>query len=180
MDRFHALGYSATGVQEIVDTAGIPKGSFYNYFKAKELLACEVFQLYMRGVRLDTLDDGLVAPETRLRRHFEGLAANFARIGYAKGCLVGNLVAEATPAAPILRQAIASTLAGWTTRLAAVIREGQLDGSFDTAQPPERLARVLLDGWQGAVVRMKYTGDGSPLDDFLAIVLPLVSGRPRP
>jgi len=32
-ERFHALGYSACGVQEIVDAAGVPKGSFYNYFK---------------------------------------------------------------------------------------------------------------------------------------------------
>ncbi len=41
-DRFHALGFNACGVQEIVDAAGVPKGSFYNYFKAKELLALEV------------------------------------------------------------------------------------------------------------------------------------------
>jgi len=26
-ERFHALGYSACGVQEIVDAAGVPKGS---------------------------------------------------------------------------------------------------------------------------------------------------------
>ncbi len=39
IDRFHALGFSACGVQEIVDKAGVPKGSFYNYFKTKELLA---------------------------------------------------------------------------------------------------------------------------------------------
>jgi len=35
-ERFHALGYNACGVQEIVDAAGVPKGSFYNYFKAKD------------------------------------------------------------------------------------------------------------------------------------------------
>ena len=29
-------GYHGTGIQEVVDTAGIPKGSFYNYFKSKE------------------------------------------------------------------------------------------------------------------------------------------------
>ena len=26
-ERFHALGYNACGVQEIVDAAGVPKGS---------------------------------------------------------------------------------------------------------------------------------------------------------
>ena len=29
-------GYHGTGIQEVVDMAGIPKGSFYNYFKSKE------------------------------------------------------------------------------------------------------------------------------------------------
>ena len=38
LDRFHALGFSACGVQEIVDRAGIPKGSFYNHFESKEQL----------------------------------------------------------------------------------------------------------------------------------------------
>ena len=41
-ERFHALGYNACAVQDIVDAAGVPKGSFDNYFKAKELLAREV------------------------------------------------------------------------------------------------------------------------------------------
>ena len=53
LDRFHVLGYTAAGVQEIVDAAGVPKGSFYNYFKAKELLAREVFELYMRGAHVE-------------------------------------------------------------------------------------------------------------------------------
>lgn len=176
MDRFHALGYTATGVKEIVDTAGVPKGSFYNYFKAKELLAREVFELYMQSARLEALDDRSVPPKTRLRQHFDSMAANFARMGYEKGCLVGNLVAEVSPATPLLREAIATTLTGWTARIAATIREGQQNGSFDAAQDPDRLARFLLDGWQGAIVRMKYTGDGSPLDDFLAIAFPLLTG----
>jgi hypothetical protein len=44
LDRFHTLGFNGCGVQDIVDKAGIPKGSFYNYFKAKELLAVEVLK----------------------------------------------------------------------------------------------------------------------------------------
>jgi AcrR family transcriptional regulator len=34
-----ARGYAPTCVQEIVDTAGLPNGAFYNHLKAKELLA---------------------------------------------------------------------------------------------------------------------------------------------
>ncbi|MBX9396731.1 TetR/AcrR family transcriptional regulator [Streptomyces sp. TRM72054] len=31
-------GYAATGVKDITDAAGAPKGSFYNHFKSKEAL----------------------------------------------------------------------------------------------------------------------------------------------
>ena len=33
---FMEQGYHGTGIQEVVDKVGIPKGSFYNYFKSKE------------------------------------------------------------------------------------------------------------------------------------------------
>src|ERR1700721_818806 len=49
LDRFHTLGFNGCGVQEIVDKAGVPKGACYNYFKAKELLALEVLQIYTQG-----------------------------------------------------------------------------------------------------------------------------------
>ena len=32
----HHKGFNHTGIQEILTAAGVPKGSFYNYFKSKE------------------------------------------------------------------------------------------------------------------------------------------------
>ena len=34
-------GYNGTGVKDIVEAAGIPKGSFYNYFESKEDFALQ-------------------------------------------------------------------------------------------------------------------------------------------
>ena len=33
---FGENGFNGTGIKEIVDEVGVPKGSFYNYFKSKE------------------------------------------------------------------------------------------------------------------------------------------------
>src|ERR1700733_9076984 len=90
LDGFHALGFSACGVQEIVDRAGIPKGSFYNHFKAKELLAVEVLKAYANGSRREMLSDKAVPALARIRGHFEFLASRYAGFGYSKGCLIGN------------------------------------------------------------------------------------------
>ncbi len=131
LERFHALGFSACGVQEIVDKAGVPKGSFYNYFKSKELLAVEVLEVYAKGSRREMLADKSVAPVKRLRAHFEFLASRYAGFGYSKGCLIGSIAAETSDHMPIVRKALAQGLANWTKLVAAAIREGQADGSIE-------------------------------------------------
>ena len=75
LDRFHTLGFNGCGVQEIVDKAGIPKGSFYNYFKAKELVAVEALKMYADGSRRQILSDKTIPPLKRVRAHFEFLAS---------------------------------------------------------------------------------------------------------
>ncbi len=171
LDRFHALGFNACGVQEIVDKAGVPKGSFYNYFKAKELLALEVIAVYTQGSRREMLADRSVPPVERLRRHFEFLASRYAAFGFERGCLMGNLAAESSEEMPLLRNALRQSLARWTDLVAEAIREGQADGSIDAALDADKFARFLINAWEGAVVRMKIMHDRQPLDDFLSVAL---------
>jgi TetR/AcrR family transcriptional repressor of nem operon len=173
LERFHALGFSACGVQEIVDKAGVPKGSFYNYFKSKELLAVEVLEVYAQGSRRELLADKGVAPVERLRAHLEFLASRYARFGYSKGCLIGNIAAETSDHMPIVRKALAQGLANWTKLVAAAIREGQEDGSIEARLDADQVARFLINSWEGAVIRMKIANSRQPLDDFFSVTLPL-------
>ena len=66
---FHDLGFNGCSIQDIVDKGGVPKGSFYNYFKTKEVLAVEVLALYAQGTRRDMLADSRTPPVARLRGH---------------------------------------------------------------------------------------------------------------
>jgi TetR/AcrR family transcriptional repressor of nem operon len=175
VDRFHALGFNACGVQEIVDTAGVPKGSFYNYFKSKELLALEVLDIYAQGSKREVLADKSLPPVERLRSHFEFMASRYAGFGYSKGCLIGNLAAETSDNMPLIRQALAESLARWTGLVAATIREGQADGSITAGLDAERIARFLINSWEGAVVRMKIANSGEPLADFFSVAFSLLS-----
>jgi TetR/AcrR family transcriptional regulator, transcriptional repressor for nem operon len=173
LDRFHALGFNACGVQKIVDKAGIPKGSFYNYFKSKELLAVEVLKAYADGSRREMLSDKTVPPVKRIRAHFEFLASRHAEFGYGKGCLIGNIVAETSDKMPIVRKTLANGLANWTELVAGAIREGQADGSIEAAVKADEVARFLVNSWEGAVIRMKIANSRQPLDDFLSVAFPL-------
>lgn len=39
-------GFSATGIDQILRRVGVPKGSFYNYFKSKEAFGAELIERY--------------------------------------------------------------------------------------------------------------------------------------
>src|SRR3990167_1661818 len=45
-DLFSRQGYNATGIQQITDHAGVPKGSFYNHFESKEVFAVAIIGQY--------------------------------------------------------------------------------------------------------------------------------------
>lgn len=180
MACFHAQGYAATGVQEIVDTAGLPKGSFYNHFKAKETLALEVLDRYASGSGRERLSEASVAPLRRITEHFEFMAGRYERRGYEKGCLIGNLSAEVTDKTPKLRAALGQALDEWTGELTAALAEGQATGEVDARLDAGQAARFLINSWEGAIVRMKVAGTRQPLDDFFAIALPAVASSARP
>ncbi len=173
-DRFHALGYTACGVQEIVDAAGVPKGSFYNYFKAKELLAVEVLGTYWEGVRINMLADQSVAPLERIRGHFEHIASLYSGFGYERGCLIGKFIQELSETTPRIRQDVVGEIIRWIGLLASTIREGQADGSIAPELDADRLARFLINSWGGAAAGMKIVRSRAPLDDFFSTGLSLL------
>ena len=43
---FSERGYHGTGIKEIVNSQGVPKGSFYNYFESKEDFIAEIVKHY--------------------------------------------------------------------------------------------------------------------------------------
>lgn len=49
-ELFWKNGYAATGISEILNASGLPKGSFYFYFKSKEELAVAVVSYYQAAL----------------------------------------------------------------------------------------------------------------------------------
>src|SRR5262247_4652605 len=83
-------GYHHTGIQDVLQAAGVPKGSFYYYFPSKEAFGCEVIAQFAAAylARLEQyLGDTTSSPLTRLRRHQEEMLARFERRGCRGGCL---------------------------------------------------------------------------------------------
>jgi TetR/AcrR family transcriptional regulator, transcriptional repressor for nem operon len=166
LDTLHARGFNGTGVQDITDAAGVPKGSFYNHFESKD-----VVQRYaeLNSQRMQVLADPAVAPLARLRAYFEELAAAIVALNCERSCLVGNFGAELSNQSPQIRAATAAVLNGWIDTIAGVIREAQEDGSVPATFAPTMLAGFIISAWQGALVRARVEQNRAALDAFLSL-----------
>ena len=173
LETLHRCGFNGCGVQEIAETAGVPKGSFYNHFESKEALGAAVLERYWEqrgGSMLRLLEGPDIGPRERLCDYFAVLAANMANRGYTGGCLIGNLGAELSDHSELVRDGVARAFAGWTEALETCIQEGQnlgeISGDYDAAL----LASFLINAWEGAVLRAKVQKNGASFEEFNQIV----------
>ena len=93
-------GYNATGIQEIADQAGVPKGSFYNHFASKEVFAAAIVDRYAEHSRLswERMMRGAPAePMAAIRHVFAQMLDYHEQASCPAGCLIGNLAAEISP-----------------------------------------------------------------------------------
>jgi len=168
---FVEQGYNGTGIKEIVDAAGVPKGSFYNYFESKEALALEVIDRYGEEVRAlaGVLSDESLSPVERLRRYFALVATKFAARNYERGCLIGNLSNELADRSRLIRDRLSSNFAAWSRLIETCIRDGQKAGEISRDVDARVLADFLLNSLEGAMLRTKVEKDSSPLDHFMSL-----------
>lgn len=185
-------GYSGVGIDEILRTAGVPKGSFYHYFDSKESFGGELITAYADyfAARLDRwfLDSSL-SPLDRLRGFIRDASRNMKRHDFRRGCLVGNLGQEMAALPPSFRARIIAVFVDWQRRTERCLRAARDAGQIAPTMSCRALAELFWIGWEGAVLRAKLEGHARPLDrfgaGFLSLLQPLPdestsSSRPTP
>jgi TetR/AcrR family transcriptional repressor of nem operon len=173
LNLLHSKGFNATSVQDITDAAGVPKGSFYNHFTSKEALGLEVLDRYTGAVAelASVLRDTSLPPLARLEQYFERLIAGNISTDFNCGCLMGNFSTELSQQIPAMRSAVQQAFAASSAAMAAVIAQGQQDGSIRNPLPAAELAAFINDAWQGSVLRAKADHHIAPLQRFAHMVL---------
>jgi TetR/AcrR family transcriptional repressor of nem operon len=162
-----AKGFSAVGLNEILSTAGVPKGSFYYYFASKDAFGVALLEKYFQDY-LAELDASL---QQTGRTMAEGLFQYFDRWrtnqldGDCHGkCLVVKLGAEVADLSEPMRLALKQGTFGIVDRLSKAIERGVAEGSLHAGSQPGLLAESLYQLWLGASVMVKITRDASPFD----------------
>lgn len=173
-ELFSTHGYHATGIQQITDLAGVPKGSFYNHFASKEAFAAAIIDQYAEELRQDWTEMMRAAPPepmAAIRYAFAQLIVRHECATCWKGCLIGNFAAEMAEASDLCRQRLAAAMQGWRAALAKLIRNAQEAGDVRSDMDASTLSAVTWDVWEGALLRMKVDQSIAPLRQSMDIVL---------
>ena len=170
-------GYNGTSVKDIVDAAGVPKGSFYNYFDSKESFALDAIDFAAndgRGYAEAVLKASDVAPLERLMNFFKSGTDCACEHEFKVGCFIGNMCQEMADSSERIRCKLDQVLNGNTRMIASVIEEGQSDGTISSSGDAKMLAEFLFNAWEGALMRAKAAKSRTPLDAFLKMLVEIL------
>jgi TetR/AcrR family transcriptional repressor of nem operon len=162
MDR----GYHGSGLQELVQKVGVPKGSFYNYFESKDAFGAEVVGHYLEPFirQLDAhLQRAELSAKAALHAYFDELIQELERREFHGGCLLGNLIGEIGESSGACQDALRAAVRRYRDKLREALARGQREGDFRADMDAAVMADFLLNAWQGALLRMKIERSSRPL-----------------
>ncbi|MEH6492052.1 TetR/AcrR family transcriptional regulator [Halopseudomonas sp.] len=164
-------GYNGTGVQEITQGAGVPKGSFYHYFESKEDFAIQALHYYYTP-RIERFAAALSVPELspreRILRCYRDLIGYFANQEQpSHQCFIGSLCHEKADESQPIGYAAAAILQRSSQVLAECLEQARAAGEISQDQDPVALAGFIGAAWEGALLRMKTDRQIAPLRVFI-------------
>lgn len=162
-------GYHDTGIRDLLDATGVPRGSFYHHFDGKRDFALRVIDRYTDRVDEHmnaALGDTERPPLDRVRRFFELTRSAYEAEGFL-GCLMGTLGQELSATDQVFRRKLEGCLSALADRIAGCIEEARTRGDVSHDVDPHALANILIDSWEGAALRTRMRRDPAPLDSIL-------------
>ena len=163
-------GYNNTGIMEVLQATGVPKGSFYHYFESKEDFGLQIINHFERSYRekLDgTLGNKDLNPVARLRAYCDFGIDNFLTQKCRKGCLIGNLSQEMADQSEIFRKRLLDIQTESTKRFADCFAEAQKAGLIKSGYNCQDLAESFQAGWAGSTVRAKTSKTVEPMQAYV-------------
>lgn len=174
-------GFSAVGLNEILQAADVPKGSFYHYFTSKDgfgvVLLDTYFDHYVHGMQ-QLFDQQGLSQHAKLMRYWDAWIDNQTGCTEAGKCLAVKLGAEVSDLSEPMRLALQHGTSRTIALLAVALQRGVEDGSLRLQSPPQDLAQQLYALWLGSSVMSKITLTSAPFDEALRLTRQLL-GHPE-
>ena len=172
---FYEQGFGATGIKQIIDTAGIAKGTFYSHFTSKEELG--VAWLKKRHTVWNSwLDEKLKGARTakgKLQALFDFLETWMTESDF-RGCAFLNTLAEVPDPQNPMRHEISAHKKELYEKIQSLAAEHFVEESSASAKHKGSVIFLLFEG---ALVEAQNFGDTWPIATARKEVKSLIAGE---
>lgn len=164
---FYNKSYSTVGINEICQTAGVKKGSFYYFFSSKQVLAMSIIDNLWNDFYDGFLSMVLFEAEQPVpERFYQFFALTASKADRQKeqgapirGCHFGNLAVELSTQDEILRNELANVFAEWMKGFAQALEIGIERQEISAEIDLSTQAQQILVIFEGAAVLAKTFND---------------------
>ena len=163
-------GFNGVGVKEIAEKAGIPKGSFFNYFESKRDFALAAIE-YTIEISIPYNEGFLQNPEKppldRIEAFYDANIRTLQLVmEFKRGCVLNQLTQELAVTDRGIAGRLKDSLSTLRKSLAETLREAQEAGEIGADHNVEELALFIDTSWRGAMILSRSLQDPSGLQAF--------------
>ncbi len=183
IEQISRHGYHGTGIKQILDVVNVPKGSFYNFFESKEAFVAELIKEYSKNLlaELNGFREGPgadLSPVEKLRSIYQYGLQMYSNSDCQKSCLIGALAMDIGPDSATCQQALKKATEQWQAIFSQVLIEAQQAGEVREDLSSAQLSSVYWSTWEGALMKMKVTGDTDEAAQTMEIMLTVLFKAP--
>ena len=167
-------GMAATGLTEVLDAAGAPRGSLYHHFpRGKNQLVAEAVRFSSARIAR-AIEAAMASPlplPDALRAFTDFYESSLGDSDFRDGCPVATTALEASAlGAPEVEAACAEAFAAWQEPIARrLVAEGHLPAAAD------ELATIIIASLEGALLLARASHSMQPLNTVASHLAALLS-----
>lgn len=165
----HLKGFHNTGINEILESAGVPKGSFYFYFKNKEDFGLQLIDFLSPHFSSQAQKHLLSSEKLYVKKmssFFDEFQMHYEEQGCKMGCPIGNLALEMGDLNENFRKKLDEVLESMKRSVFEFLKGAQDNKEISRDLDIMEVSDFILNSWEGALLRMKVQGNISPLQNF--------------
>jgi len=158
----HEKGYYATGINEVLNDAGIAKGSLYHHFpngKDELVLISLMHAAELRAQTYKSAMKGKGSAENGLKGVIDVHITELRDTNYSRGCPLATVSLEISSENETLRKACADLFEFWIHELEKYLMYKGVDAA-------RRKAEFFMTGLEGAILLSKVQRDSRYLAQF--------------
>jgi len=176
----HLKGYNNTGVQEVLDAAGVPRGSFYFYFKNKEEFGLGIIDYHMNNFHIIVTEltrDERDSPMSRLKRIFDWTFTSLEKNDFKGGCPIGNLTLEMADINETFRVKLQHAINDIKNIITYHLKQARELKEIPGFPDIQELTDFIFSSWEGTLLSMKAAKDTSPKKAFYKMIFESILNR---